>query len=259
MKKLFTLALAATTLLGFSACSSDEENVKADKGYLNLGVTMDNAIATRATQNANAAEWYAVVTNGDGDAVYGTIETKALISTTLSTTPLNAGSYNVAVANFATDEAWLTENGGFGAAYYEGNASSQTVTAGATTNVEIACGKAKNAKFNIAWSGFSGTALTVNVTTPRALTFDKAEGTIGNDAFFAPGAALSYTITYTINGITKTSDAKTLTLGEAGTASTLTIKSNTNGTISVSITYDDEFDTGNPDEIEIDAATGEEV
>ena len=262
MKKLFTLALAAATLAGFSACSNDEQhNIDSTKGYINLGVTTDNTLATRAIQDAPVAKWYAVVTNEDGDYVYGTAGSKDLIGTTLSTKPLAAGSYNVAVANFATNDAWLTANDGFGAAYYEGNASEQTVTAGQTTDVDIDCGKAKNAKFNIVSSGFSGTALTVNVTAPRTLTFDKTAtpSTIGKDAFFAPKAQLTYTITYTINGNTKTSDAKTITLGEAGSASTLTIKSNKNGTISVSITYDDAYNGGTTDEIEIDAATGDEV
>lgn len=261
MKKLFTFALAAATLVSFNSCTSDEENVNADKGFISLGVTIDNTVATRAIQNANAAEWYALVTNGDGDAVFGAIANKALIGTTLATTPLSKGSYNVAVANFANDQAWLTANNGFGAAYYEGEASEQTVTAGNTTTVDIACGKAKNAKFNIVSSGFSGTALDVNVTAPRNLTFSKTAepSTISNDAFFAPNAELTYTISYTINGISKTSTAKTLTLGAAGTASTLTIKSNQNGTISVSITYDNEYEAGTSSEIEIDAATGEEL
>ena len=73
MKKLFTFTLAAATLIGFSACSNDEENVLSDKGYINLGVTIDNTLATRATQDATVADWYAVVTNGDGDAVFGTL------------------------------------------------------------------------------------------------------------------------------------------------------------------------------------------
>ncbi len=259
MKKLFTIALAVAAFVSFNACTSEDGYLDKNKGYIKLGVTIDDAIATRATQNANVAEWYAVVTNGDGDPVFGTVAAKALIGTTLGTTPLAAGSYNVAVSNFADDDDWLTANDGFGAAYYEGNASNQAVTAGNTTNVAIECGMAKNAKFSIASAGFSGTALTVNVSAPRTLTFDKANSTIDNDAFFAASAELTYTITYTINGITKTSAAKTFTLGGAGSASVLTIASNSNGTISVTITYDDEYTTGETSTITIDAATGNEV
>ena len=258
MKKFFTFALAAATLVGFNACTNEDSNLDANMGYIKVNVTTDE-VATRA--NANAAEWYAVVTNGDGDAVFGTVANKAVIGTTLATTPLAAGSYNIAVANFATADAWLTANGGFGAAYYEGDASSQTVTAGQTSNVAIECGKAKNAKFSIVSSGFSGTALAVNVTAPRALEFSTAANpsTIGNEAFFTAGAELTYTITYTINGITKTSAAKTFTLGAAGSASTLTIASNQNGTISVTITYDDEYSAGSTNTVNIDAATGNEI
>ena len=268
MKKLFTFTLAAATLIGFSACSNDEENVLSDKGYINLGVTIDNTLATRATQDATVADWYAVVTNGDGDAVFGTLATKALIGTTLATTPLNKGSYNVAVANFADDDDWLTANGGFGAAYYEGSADNQEVKAGETKEVSISCGKSQNAKFSIASGGFNGSALKVDVTSPRTLSFDKACTTIGTptntapintDAFFAPKAELTYTITYTINGINKTSTAKTITLGDAGSASTLTISSDSNGKLSViTITYNDEYGKGNNQEIEINGATGNE-
>lgn len=267
MKKLFTFALAAATLVGFSACSNDEENVLSDKGYINLNVTTDDMVATRATQNATVADWYAVVTNGDGDAVFGTVATKAQIGTTLATTPLNAGEYTIAVSNFPDNDDWLTANGGFGAAYYEGSADNQEVKAGDTKNVDISCGKAQNAKFSIASAGFNGTALSVDVTSPRTLSFDKACSTIGEptntapintDAFFAAREELTYTIHYTINGITKTSTAKTFTLGAAGSASTLTISSDSNGKLSVSITYDNEYDAGNTQEIEINGATGNE-
>lgn len=257
MKKFFTFALAAATLVGFNSCTNEDSNLDANMGYIKVNVTTDE-VATRA--NANAAEWYAVVTNGESFA-FGTTTTKALIGTTLASTPLTAGSYNIAVANFADDDDWESANNGFGAAYYEGDASSQTVTAGQTTNVAIECGKAKNAKFSIVSSGFSGTALAVNVTAPRALEFSTAANpsTIGNEAFFTAGAELTYTITYTINGITKTSAAKTFTLGAAGSASTLTIASNQNGTISVTITYDDEYSAGSTNTVNIDAATGNEI
>ena len=273
MKKLFTFALAAATLIGFGACSNDEENALSDKGYINLNVTTDDMVATRATQNATVADWYALVSVTGGDIVYhGTTDSDfKLIGTDLATTPLAAGSYNVAVRNYPNDAAWIAANEGFGAAYYEGNASSQTVTAGQTKDVDIACGKAQNAKFSIVSSGFSGTALTVNVThqaSSRTLSFDKACTTIGTptntapintDAFFAAEAELTYTIHYTINSITKEITGKTFKLGAAGSASTLTIASNQNGTIKVSITYDNEFTTGESSTINIDAATGVEI
>ena len=264
MKKFFTFALAAATLVGFNACMNEEDGLDANKGYINLGVTIDDAVVTRATQNATVADWYALVTNSDGDAVFGTLpSTKALIGTTLSSTALTSSkTYNIAVSNFEDDDDWLTANDGFGAAYYEGNASSVSVSAGATTNVPIACGKAKNKKFAIVSSGFSGTALAVNVSAPRALTFSTSStpSTIGKVAFFdADDNALTYTITYTINGITKTSAAKNFPLGAAGSASTLTIASNQNGTISVTITYDDDYTSGEGQTITIDAGTGVEV
>ena len=82
--------------------------------------------------------------------------------------------------------------------------------------------------------------------------FDHAE------SFFAPDAVLSYTISYTINGNEKVTSAKTLTMGAAGTAKKLTIASNTNGTITLSITTED-FDEAVEETLTFDAATGEEV
>ena len=140
-------------------------------------------------------------------------------------------------------------------------AATVTVEAGTTKPVAIDCGKAKNAQFSINSTNFSGSALAVNVTSPRTLTFSNTANpsTIGNEAFFAPNAELTFTITYTINDIPKTSAAKTFTLGGAGTASTLTIASNQNGTISVTITYDDAYTDGSSSTINIDGASGEEI
>ena len=45
----------------------------------------------------------------------------------------------------------------------------------------------------------------------------------------------------------------------AATENIISISSNDNGTISVTVNYDDTFGTGNSENVEFDAATGEEV
>ena len=264
MKKLFTFALAAATLVGFSACSNDEENVSNDQCRIILGVTTENSIATRAegTPVQDISNWYAIVTQefGDNDVAYGTEGSWKQIGSNLGTTDFKSGKYTIAVASHTSVESANASNGNYGEPYYTKTVTGQQINPG-NNNIAIECGKTQNAKFVIDASGFSGTALVVNVTSPVTLSFDKytETPTIGNPAFFAATTTLTYSITYTINGITNTLSGKTLRLGAAGTESTLTIKSNDNGRIVLSITYDNEYNTGTSGEIEIDAATGADV
>lgn len=268
MKKLFTFALAAATLVGFSACSNDEENALSDKGYINLNVTADQIVATRAAVDAPVAEWYALVTNSDGTPVFGTTASKDLIGTALASTKLTAGQYKVAVSNYANEAGWKAANSGYGNAYFTGSyydATTETdyvtVVAGTTKNISIACGKAQNARFSIASGGFAGSALTVtanDATNNRSLTFSKAAGTISNVAYYDASVTLALKIEYTINNKSNTLN-KNLTLGGAGTNNTLTISSDQNGYISVSITYDSDYaEGGQTQTIEIDSSTGGE-
>lgn len=263
MKKLFTFALAAATFVGFSACSNDEENVKANMGYIDLNVSTDQILTTRA--DADASTYYALISNGS-DYVYGTAGNYKLIGTELATTGFAVSnaqgtlSYEVAVANFAKETDWATANNGYGAAYYIGSATSNvTLTPGSTTPVDISCGKAQNARFEIAAGGFAGTALKVTITDPRTLTFDKAAtpSTISKVAYFTAGQTITYDVDYTINGKTKKLEGKSLQLGGAGTNNVLTIKSDQNGYISISITYDDTYATGGSTKtIDINSADG---
>ena len=259
MKKLFTFALAAATLVGFSACSNDEENVLSDKGYINLNVSADQIVATRAA--ADLTQWVAVVkSQATTNFVFGTAETKAVINpttgTSLAATPLDAGTYEVTVSSHQDEEAALAANEPYGEPYFEFQGKVINVTAGSTTNESIECGKSKNARFEIISNGFAGTALTVTVTAPREITFSKANNTISNAAFFAANQELTFNVDYTINGNTKNLTGKKFTLGGAGTNSKLTISSDQNGYISLTITYDDTFDTGTAKTFEINSADG---
>ena len=200
MKKFFFSARAAVAMLNLTSClSEDEVNLtKGEKGYINVKVSAENELVTRAAQTVTqVGNWYAVVNNGTSD-VYGTAATKAAIGTALASTPFAPGTYSVTVSNYANEAAAYAANDGFGDAYYEGSASNQTVSTAQTTEVSISCGTADNAKFKIDKAGFAGTLNSVSVTaTSHHVTFAKGasdDGTLVNDAYFAANETLNYTI-----------------------------------------------------------------
>ena len=267
MKKLSVIAMVAMTALASTSCISfDEDEIPGtpeEYGYIKLSASADDVMVTRGEQNVGKEEianWFAWVLQGDGDSdyKYGDATAKKKIGDGLESQPFAVGSYKVVVSNFAKEDDWKTSKNGFGEAYYVSEETSVTVTVGTQATADAKCGKAKNAKFKINSSGFSGSKLEVNVTSPREVTFSTENSTIGNDAFFDAGATLQFEIKYTIGEKEKTLSDKSLELAGAATVNTLTISSDENGTIKVTITYDDTFDTGKNEEIEIDSATGEE-
>lgn len=263
MKKYFMCAMAAVAMLSVSSCSSEEEvNMSGAKGvgYISLNTSTEDAVITRA--EANITTFKAKVYTGgvDGTYAWGTKDTYAPITASINTTPMSPTNYVVEVRNYDDMDAALADNSNYGAAYWEGRANVTVVTA-KKTPVTVACGKPKNTKLILNASAFGGTALSLNISAPRGLAFVWNNSTMVFDhaeSFFAPEAVLSYTISYTINGISKVTDAKTLTMGDAGTAKKLTIASNTNGTITLSITTED-FGEAVEETLTFDAATGEEV
>lgn len=252
-------AMAAVAMLSVSSCTNEEEMILTGEegyGYISLNATADDAVVTRAA--ADITTFKAKVYNGS-TYTWGTSEAYAAITSEINTKAMLEGTYTVDVRNYDDMDAALAANSSFGAPYWTGSAS-VTVVKATSTPVEVACGKPQNTKFVLDGSAFEGTALSLNVTAPRALTFTWASGTkaFDHEAYFAPAAELTYTLTYTINGITKTTDAKSLTMGAAGSAKKITVKSNTNGTITLSITTED-FDEAVEETLTFDAATGEEV
>lgn len=272
MKKFFMCAMAAVAMLSVSSCLSEEELnlTRSEKtGTINVKISTDNALVTRTTQNvADPTAWFAFIDGTSKD--FGSAETHASISG-LSAETFPFGNYNVTVSNFANEAAAYEVNTGFGAAYYEGTAASQKVEAGKNTSVEIACGKAQNAKFNIEYSGFEGTdavdgglyfvsVVAVNAATTRSLTFTSANKT--TDAFFIKDETVSYTVNWKYNGTAKSATG-TITMAGRGTANKLSISSNANGTITIAattgITYEDDYNAGNTSTVTVSAETGEKL
>ena len=248
MKKFLTILLCLPFLL--AACQ-DANEPYSPKGHIQLRVSADDALRTRAMQDVDdVSSWYAVVSN----------ETETLydqqIGDVLGARDFEPGTYSVGVRNYNDIDAAIAAKNGWGDAYYTGSARDIEVSAGGTAYVHIACGRALNAKFRLDFSEFSGIIDAFNITAPKVLTFAHADGTLAREAFFAPNATLTYAITYTIGNETKTTDAKTLTLGGAATVSILKIKSDIYGNINVSLTCDDEFEGDVESDITIDAASG---
>ena len=267
MKKFFMYAVAAVATMSLTSCLSEEETnlTNAEKGYISLDVTAENALTTRATTDVKVApDSWTVALAGP--------ESKTVTVGTLASTPLTPGDYTVNVYNYATLADANNANSYYGDAYYTGNLgmtgeneNTIIVTTGAQAQATIACGKAKNAKLSIETNIPETSVLNITVTNnqdKRSLTFGKtAEEDVLDHAtaFFTAGSTLTFEISYTIYGHSGNNTGKTNTLliGGAGTENKLIISSDQTGTITfTTITYDNGFDDGQKQTITIEAATG---
>jgi len=249
-KNIGFLTLMMTLVLSLTACQSDENELFSEGGFIRLALSTDDAVVTRAVQNAEASDWYAVINNGSEDVFNG------LLGSTLVTTRFAVGTYSVAVSNYAHADEALAANDGWGAPYYEGTQSGIGVASGETSLVTIACGKTKFSKVKLDCTKFPGTIHSVSITSPRTLVFSETEGTLDKEAYFTAHAQLTYTVNFTLNDETKTTEARTLTMGGAATQNTLVFRVNIDGSIGVSLTLDDEYASSDNRDLDIDAAAG---
>ena len=261
MKKRLSSVMTLALGLLFSACSSQEEiTPSAGIGYMTLGeVTAD--VTTRAAQTvSDMSKWQVTVTQKDAEepAFSGTAD--QLASKGFS---VNGNPYTVTASNYADEAAALQANDSWGDAFYTGSNTGVNIEAGKTTNVSIACGKAQNARLGVTFNeSFTaavapGYALKVEKDATEGLTFN-AETTQQNKyAYYTAAAEVNYTLTYTFKDAPKTVKGS-VTLGGAATQKTLNVMLNSNGTIDLTITYDDEFTSTNAD-ITIDGATGKKT
>lgn len=259
MKKILFVAIVAVL---FASCR--REAADAGYGYISLGITTD--VMTKTVQNvasSDMANWTAVATrSGETSPAYSGA------ASGLASTPLISGKYAVTVYNFADDAAAEASNGKWGAARYTGTAPEVAVSTGTTQTPTIECGTARNNRFTVIFdSSFknvctneNGTALdTYTLTTKdaRALVFDK--DTEGKYAYYAVSASVSYTLSYTYKGVVRTAEGS-FNIGDvAGIQKNIVIQSTNNGTISITISYDDSFVDGEDEILTIDALTGEPV
>ena len=238
-KTIFSIMALAMAMV---SCTNEEIITPAEQyGYINVNVTNEpleeNVAQTRATV-ADYKTW--VVTAGDIDL---TKDNK-----------VPAGTYKVTAKSHTNMDAALALEDKWGVAYYEGSAENIVVAAGQTATAEISCGKAKNGRITTSFN-LAEVFTDVSITVGRNLTFNKDNET--NKAYFAPGE-VSYTLKYKYNGSEEKSIPGAVTVA-AGTEHIISVSSNSNGTITVNITYDDTFADGDDQNINFDAATGNEV
>lgn len=252
MKKNFlpiiALALSAT------ACVSDADlDVADNKGYINVSVSADNSMETRAEQTVSELNGWKIMV--DDTEWKGT------------THGFSAGTYTVTATNYANINAALTANNSYGDAWYHGS-SSVNVIAGQQASVSIECGKAKNARVRADiqsnMPSISDVQIKVHKTndTDRQPVLSIENTTAYFEASTEPSSVeITYEISYKYGNKSDRTElpAKTLTLGKAAQENVIKITSNTNGSINISVSYDKTFDNVGEQSITIDAATGNEV
>ena len=256
-KSIFsTLVLSAMTLC---SCMSEEEMFQPlDNSLATIELNISNNeelnVSTRAAQTvSDFTQWYAQVG-----------ENPQTTADQLQGRTYTPGSYNITVSSHTSLEAALANdnNSSAGAPYYTAN---DNVTLNAGTNLlTFNCGTAQNSKITVDWTGATGVnGLTFNnvKATQDGRTYTYTDcGTTSKYAFFAAGEgkSVSCVLNYTFNGESKTI-SKTINTTATATNYKLTIKANSNGTITtITINYDNNFSDGEATSVTIDAATGEE-
>ena len=249
MKKTFLFAAFAA--LCMTSCMNEEfptlTPTTTGYGYISVNASNDPVIETRADVNVQDLSNWTIETLKVGE------ETRQEWT---SQTKYEAGTYTVYARNYETDFAWMEANDNWGAAYYEGYVD-VNVVAGKTTSADIDCGKAQNGRITTSFTlaeVFEDVSITVGVED-RNLEFNK--GNASNLAYFAPGT-VSYTLRYKYNKSEEKNIQGTVTVA-AGAEHIISVSSDMNGIINVSVTYDDSFTNGADENIFFDALTGEKV
>ena len=250
MKKYLMTVVAVIAAAGFTSCSNEVdmfEPINSDKATINLNITNDNVMLTRAESSvANPSSWYITVgTNGQ------------IQVSELSSQKYAAGDYNITVSNYATEAAAITAND----AYYSGSVS-KTLVKGSNT-VAVACGKAKNCRVKADLAGLADFA----AITEAKLTVSQSEApnrVLNTDAttgyFYAgTGKTINYDLDYKYNGTDATTLHGSIADPAAATEYQVKVVTNSNGTITLTVSYDTEFDEHTVETITIDAATGEKA
>lgn len=258
MKKILTVISIAA--LACACSKTNVQTVEAGYGYMSIGVCNDQTInVTKAETVAteDLSKWTAIVRQGETEKYNGA-------ASGLAAEAFAAGEYTVDVYNYADDAAACAANSNWGAARYTGSKDA-TVVAGTTTNVDVACGTAKNARFKVVFTqsfidickdgtGAASDSYSLTTKGDRVLAFNK--DTADKCAYYAAEATVGYTLAYNYNGDQKSFE-RSITLGAAATEKKISISANTNGRIAISISYDDTFSDAGTETIVFEAATGE--
>ena len=243
MKKILFAAMALGMCM--TSCMNEEFPNAVQYGYINLNVSNNPVMVTRA---GGEPEWQFSATK-DGES-YTNIASGA--------NKVPAGTYTITAQSHDSEEAANTLNT-YGEPYFYGT-STETISAGQSKDVTINCGKAKNSKLTLVNSLNTSvfTNVKLNATSPRVLSLS----TENHSAFYSKGTEVRYNISYKYNGshaetVIKNGDQDyTITIAEAAQDYQIKLTSTDNGTINVTVTYDNDFGTVEKD-FTFDAATGQ--
>lgn len=244
MKKIY---LAALTLAMTACVSNDDLNPADNYGYIDVNVSNDPVMVTRAEGDPN---WIITATKNSSDYTEYTFK--------LGSNHVPAGTYvitakshaNVAAANTTSD---------WGEAYYEGRSNSVTISAGQPGTATINCGKAKNSriKANFSLQGEQFKEFSITLTqNDKSLTINNDNA--NNYAYFSAGT-VSFTFHYKYGSSTDEKNIQSSITCVAGTEHHINITSDDNGTITLNISFDNTFTNGGDKTITFNAATGEKV
>ena len=240
-KTFFAIALA---MVGLSSCTNEVLNDVDAMGTIVLSVSNDEQVTRAAKAVADLNGWTVKANDGSEN-----------ISLTTASTKVKAGTYDITAKSHTDEAAALADNDGWGAAYYEGSTSGVVVEAGKTVPVTVDCDKAKNARLKVQFSLISNFTEYSLTAANRNRVFDASNSSTAL-AYYGATEVVNYTLTYKYNGAEKTKSGS-ITMKGAATENIISISSNDNGTISVTVNYDDTFSEGNKEDLEFDAATGE--
>ena len=244
-KTIFSIMALA---MAMTSCTNEVLTDVDGYGTIVLSVNNDETVTRSAKTVADLNGWILKANNNSEE-----------ITLTTASTKVKAGKYTVSAKSHASAAEALTVNDGWGAAYYEGTSDEVTVEAGQPAVAVVNCGTAKNARLKVQFSlinNFTEYSLTA-LTEDRTLVFN-SDNAASALAYYAATEKVDYTLTYKYNGAEKTKSGS-ITMKGAATENIISIASNDNGTISVTVNYDDTFGTGNSENLEFDAATGDEV
>ena len=249
MKKTFLFAAFAA--LCMTSCMNEEfpnapQVSEPGYGYINLNVSNDPIMVTRA----GVPSWLISATKDDSP--YTGIES-GVNKVPEGTYVITAKSHN------SIDEANTLNK--YGEPYFEGVSSATQVSAGESKSIGIDCGVAQNSKLTLVnelnTSVFSDVKL--NATSPnRELSLSKDNPS----AFYSIRTTVNYNISYKYNGgvddkfIKNNGEDYTISIAEAAKDYQIKLTSTDNGNITVSVTYNSEFNTVESEEFTVDAATG---
>lgn len=245
MKKILFAAMALGMCM--TSCMNEEFPNAVQYGYINLNVSNNPVMVTRT---GGEPEWQFSATK-DGVS-YTNIASGA--------NKVPAGTYTITAQSHDSEEAANTLNT-YGEPYFEGQSAATEISAGQSKDVNIDCGKAKNSKLTLVNSLNTSvfTNVKLNATSPnRELSLNSDN----SSAFYSKGTEVRYNISYKYNGshaetvIKNNGEDYTITIVEAAKDYQIKLTSTDNGTINVTVTYDNEFGTVEKD-FTIDAATGQ--